>query len=242
MSSEPAPAQLSTSVDALGRPIVSIGWAATAPDWLTRPEHSADLSGPSAGDFATELEPPGDPIDETMVEVATDLPPGKALDLGCGLGQNAVWLAQRGWVVTAVGRSADAIVEARRAAARAGVSIVLEIADVTAWRPTSRYDLVLSTFALPARGMGRSRLLELAASAVAPGGTIIVRELDVALAREGRMPEKYLVAREEIERHVDGFRVERSHSRLTDRWHGYEKVVVPVATVVARRRTDLRTF
>ena len=45
--------------------------------------------------------------------------------------------------------------------------------DLATWTPRSRYDLVFCTFALPARGMGRSRMLETAAAAVAPGGTIL---------------------------------------------------------------------
>ena len=40
--------------------------------------------------------------DETLVEHAGNLQPGRALDLGCGSGGNAVWLAKRGWQVTAV--------------------------------------------------------------------------------------------------------------------------------------------
>jgi trans-aconitate methyltransferase len=223
--------------------VVSIGWASTAPDWLAAGMPSSELTAPSSEWTPTGLpEPAADPVDETLIDLAAEMPPGKALDLGCGSGQNAVWLAQRGWVVTAVDSSPDAIEETRAAAARAGVSVVGIVADATAWRPTSRYDLVLSTFALPPRGMGRSRLLEMAAASVAPGGAIIVRELDAALAREGRMPEKYLVSREELERHLDGFRIQRSHTRLTRRPHGYEEIVVPVATVVGLRRTDLRSL
>lgn len=187
------------------------------------------------------LEPPDTPVDEDLIEIAADLPPGKALDLGCGEGQNARWLARRGWVVTAVDVAAGSLAEAREAAAAAGLTIVFVGADMASWRPVSRYDLVISTFALPPRGMGRSRMLEMAAMAVAPGGRILVRELDVALAREGRMAERYLVSTEEIERHLDGFRVDRSRTRLASRRHGFEEIVVPVATVAATRRTDLRS-
>ncbi len=187
------------------------------------------------------LEAPSLPVDETLVEIAADLPPGKALDLGCGSGQNAIWLARRGWVVTAVDISPTAIAEARAAAAQAGVVIALENADATTWRPASRFDLVLCTFAVPARGMGRSRLLEHAAEAVAPGGAILISDLDERLAREGRMAEKHLISRDEVERHLGSFRVERSVTRLARRPNGYEEMVMPVATVVATRRTDLRS-
>jgi 2-polyprenyl-3-methyl-5-hydroxy-6-metoxy-1,4-benzoquinol methylase len=221
-------------------PARALGWV-TAPEWATGAAAASDWAAQRTPESPQTPELPHTPVDENLIDVAADLLPGKALDLGCGRGQNAIWLAQRGWVVTAVDISATALTEARAAATAAGVSIVWELADITAWRPVSRYDLVVSTFALPPRGMGRSRMLETAAAAVAPGGSILVSEFDVALAREGRMAEKHLVAAEEVERHLDGFRINRSRTRLARRPHGYEEIVVPVATVVATRRTDLRS-
>ena len=140
--------------------------------------------------------------------------------------------------------SPGAIGEARDFAMTAGVerSILFELADVAEWRPVSRYDLVYCTFALPARGLGRSRMLDMAAAAVAPGGTILLTEFDHSLRREGWMAEKYLVSAEELERHLSGFRIERSGVRMARHRHGYEERVLPVANVVAFRRTDLRTF
>jgi trans-aconitate methyltransferase len=254
-----------------------LGWM-TAPEWsVAAAAERAAIAGHEASAMLSDPARPA--VDEELVELAADLPPGKALDLGCGVGQNSIWLAQRGWVVTAVDMDAAALDEARDAASSAGsgasctatsagssashgassggtgalaavgpgvpdgrLRIVWEQADLTAWRPASRYDLVVSTFALPPRGMGRARLLDMAASAVAPGAAILVRELDVAFSREGRMAERYLVSREEVERHLDGFRITRSRVRLTSRPHGFEEIVLPVATVVATRRTDLRTL
>lgn len=183
-------------------------------------------------------------VSEGLIEVASDMRPGKALDLGCGEGQNSIWLAQRGWIVNAVDMSAAAIGEARDLATTSGVdrTIAFEIADISEWRPVSRYDLVFCTFALPARGMGRSRMLEMAGAAVAPGGTILLTEFDISLRREGWMAEKYLVSTEELERHLSGFRVDRSTVRLARHRHGYEERVLPVTSVIATRRTDLRTF
>jgi 2-polyprenyl-3-methyl-5-hydroxy-6-metoxy-1,4-benzoquinol methylase len=182
------------------------------------------------------------PVDQDLIDTAGDLAPGKAIDLGCGSGQNSIWLAQRGWTVTAVDISPGAIADAGDAAQRAGVTVVLDVADITDWRPASRFDLVVSTFALPARGMGRSRMLEMAAAAVAPGGTILISEFDISLRKEGWMAEKYLVSAEELERHLEGFRVNRSTVRISRHRHGYEERVLPVATVVATRRTDLRSL
>jgi SAM-dependent methyltransferase len=189
-----------------------------------------------------ELQPPADPVDDGLIEAATDLVPGGALELGCGSGQDGVWLAGLGWNVTAVDPDPEAVERARAAAARAGVTIAFHLADLASWRPASRFDLVVLTYALPARGHGRSRTLEMAAAAVAPGGRILVTELDISLAREGRMAEKHLVSRDELERHLDGFRILRSSTRLTKRPHGYEELVLPVVSVVASRRTDLRTL
>lgn len=182
------------------------------------------------------------PVDETLIGVASAMAPGKALDLGCGEGQNIVWLAQRGWVVTGVDISPGAISEARSAASSAGATVVLDVADISDWRPISRYDLVFCTFALPARGMGRSRMLEMAAGAVAPGGTILLADFDISLRKEGWMAEKHLVSIEELERHLSGFRINRAAVRMARHRHGYEERVLPVASVVATRRTDLRTL
>lgn len=206
---------------------------ASAADWTTP---TTDRSGVAWSDAVAT------PVDESLIQVASEMAPGKALDLGCGGGKDSIWLAQRGWVVHGVDASAGAIAEARAAARTAGVCLVLDTASISDWRPVSRYDLVFCTFALPARGTGRSRMLETAAGAVALGGTILLTDLDISLRREGWMAEKYLVATEELERHLDGFRVIRSTVRMSRRPHGYEERVLPAAHVVATRRSDLRTF
>jgi 2-polyprenyl-3-methyl-5-hydroxy-6-metoxy-1,4-benzoquinol methylase len=180
------------------------------------------------------------PVDRDLIDTASEMAPRKALDRGCGMGPNSIWLAQRGWTVTGVDVSPGAIADARSAARQAGLRTVLDVADITEWRPASRFDLVICAFALPARGMGRSRMLDMAAAAVAPGGTIIVSEFDISLRKEGWMAEKYLVSREELERHIDGFRISRSAVRASRVKHGYDERVLPVITVIATRRTDLR--
>jgi tellurite methyltransferase len=50
-----------------------------------------------------------DEPDALVVRVAGEMRPGRALDLACGSGRHAIWLAERGWSVTAVDRSASAI-------------------------------------------------------------------------------------------------------------------------------------
>jgi SAM-dependent methyltransferase len=120
-----------------------------------------------------------------LVAEITDLAPGTALDLACGAGRNAVWLAQRGWRVTAVDFSNVALAIARDLAAGGGVDVEWIEADVADWTPPARaYDLVCVLYLqLPAAE--RRKALEDAAGAVRPGGTLLVVGHDVANLTEG---------------------------------------------------------
>ncbi len=60
--------------------------------------------------------------DDTLVEQVNDLSPGRAFEIGCGTGGNAIWLAEKGWKVTAVDYSDVAIGKARQRAKERGVS------------------------------------------------------------------------------------------------------------------------
>lgn len=68
-----------------------------------------------------------------LVELVTggDLVPGRAIDLGCGEGDNAVFLAQHGFEVTAVDFAPSAVAKGRRKAARAGVEVDFLVDDLT---------------------------------------------------------------------------------------------------------------
>ena len=115
-----------------------------------------------------------DPVDVLENELA-GLAPGRALDLGCGAGRSAVWLAERGWHVTGVDFSDVALDIARER--RPDVGWVL--ADLREYEPEAEaFDLVLVLFVhLPA--LERHALLARAASALAPGGTMLVLGHDV---------------------------------------------------------------
>src|SRR6478609_9919899 len=64
----------------------------------------------------------GQPNGRLIAEVA-DLVPGRALDVGCGEGADALWLARRGWTVTAIDISDVAVARAREAAEVAGETV-----------------------------------------------------------------------------------------------------------------------
>ncbi|MCG3161697.1 MAG: putative S-adenosyl-L-methionine-dependent methyltransferase TehB [Acidobacteria bacterium] len=65
-----------------------------------------------------------------IVEFASTLEPGRALDVACGAGRHAIWLAEHGWQVTAVDRSRVAIEILRRRASEKGLAIDSRIADL----------------------------------------------------------------------------------------------------------------
>jgi len=110
-----------------------------------------------------------------LVAAVADLKPGTALDVGSGEGADAIWLAQRGWQVTAVDISEVALDRAAQEAAAAGVEgISWRVADVLTWDPApERYDLVSAQYIhLP--GEARMALHRRLAAAVAPGGTLLI--------------------------------------------------------------------
>lgn len=119
-----------------------------------------------------------------LVEEASSLTPGRALDIACGEGRNAIWLAEQGWAAVGVDFSAVALEKARRLAAERGVDVDWVCADVTAWEPPGVFDLVVVMYVhLPQAG--RRAVLARAAGAVAPGGTLLVVGHDITNIAEG---------------------------------------------------------
>jgi len=109
-----------------------------------------------------------------LVAETAGLPPGRALDLACGEGRNAVWLAERGWQVTGVDFSAAGLAKAEELARARGVDVELVRADLAGWEPErAAFDLVVVLYLqLPAAE--RRPVLRRAAAAVAPGGLLLV--------------------------------------------------------------------
>lgn len=124
------------------------------------------------------------PSEFLVAEVAA-LPPGIALDLACGAGRNAVWLARHGWRVTGVDFSSTALAMARDLAARQGVAVEWIEADAVTWIPPRQaFDLVCVLYLqLPADE--RRTALAHAAAAVRPGGTLLVVGHDLLNLTEG---------------------------------------------------------
>lgn len=111
-----------------------------------------------------------------LAEVTADLAPGRALDLGCGEGADAVWLAEDGWQVVAVDVADSALRRARTAAAQRGVSsrIHFERHDLSTSFPDGRFDLVSAQFLHSPARLDRETVLRRAADAVAVGGRLLI--------------------------------------------------------------------
>jgi SAM-dependent methyltransferase len=113
------------------------------------------------------------------------LPSGEALDLACGEGRNALWLAGRGWRVTAVDFSRVALDRGRAEASERGLSVNWVQADLTTWRPQAETaDLVLICY-LQLAAAEMARVLEAAGAALRPGGTLLLVGHDVRNIAEG---------------------------------------------------------
>jgi 2-polyprenyl-3-methyl-5-hydroxy-6-metoxy-1,4-benzoquinol methylase len=106
-----------------------------------------------------------------------DLRPGRALDAGCGQGSEALWLAARGWRVTAVDFAATALARARSTAEAMGADIAERIdwaeADLAVWMPRrDEYDLVVCLYLHVAGTV--EEMVQRLASGVARGGTLLL--------------------------------------------------------------------
>jgi thioredoxin reductase/SAM-dependent methyltransferase len=103
-------------------------------------------------------------------------PVGRALDLGCGAGADAVWLAEQGWDVTGLDISAAALDQAAVAARGAGVTDRVSWVrhDLTDGLPDGEWDLVVAAYLHSPVEFQREKVLRLAMAAVAPGGSLMV--------------------------------------------------------------------
>jgi SAM-dependent methyltransferase len=135
----------------------------------------------------TEFEWTTRPNQFVAAELA-DLPPGRALDLAAGEGRNTVWLAERGWRVTAVDFSRVGLEKGGKLAAARGVDaaqVEWIVADLRDYEPERDfYDLVLIAYLQVSPGL-RATVLARAAAALAPGGTAFIVGHDLTNLTEG---------------------------------------------------------
>ncbi len=129
-----------------------------------------------------------------VVAELTDLPPGRALDLGAGEGRNAVWLAARGWQVTAVDFSTVGLDKGRCLAEARAVAVDWVRADVCDYQPEAQsFQLVLVAY-LQLRAAELDGVLRRAATALTPGGVLLVVGHDVTNLTEGAGARRILLS------------------------------------------------
>jgi SAM-dependent methyltransferase len=124
-----------------------------------------------AGDVARR------PPNAHLTAEARDLPPGLALDAGCGHGSDTLWLAAHGWHVIAVDFSTAALAHARSTAEAAGADVAGRVdwveADLASWTPQPRhYDLVACLYVHVAGSV--EEMVRRMGAGVAPGGTLLL--------------------------------------------------------------------
>jgi SAM-dependent methyltransferase len=154
-----------------------------------------------------------------LVREVAELPPGRALDLACGEGRNALWLAGRGWTVTGVDCSAVAIEKARRRSHDEGAEVDFVCADLLDYEPSaSAYDLVLVLY-LQLPFPERRLVLSRGARAVATGGTFLLVGHDLANMTDGvggPTDADVLYTPDDIVAEVPGLVIEKAERVLRD--------------------------
>jgi SAM-dependent methyltransferase len=114
----------------------------------------------------------GRPSGRLVTEVA-DLTPGRALDVGCGEGADAIWLARRGWTVTGIDISEVAVRRAREAAETAGAMVEWLTGDALQTSfPARSFDLVSLQYPALPKAAGEAAVRTLL-DAVRPGGLLL---------------------------------------------------------------------
>ena len=181
-----------------------------------------------------------------LVSQASKLGAGTALDVGSGEGADAIWLAERGWQVTALDVSTVALARGASRAAEMGSDVSRRIdwrhEDILTWTPDpASYDLVSVQFLqLPAGP--REEVFARLAAAVAPGGTLLIvghhpSDLQTTVPRPP-MPELFFTASEiaaSLDRRDWEIVVDAARGRSTTDREG-QSVIIHDAVLQARRR------
>ncbi len=149
--------------------------------------------------------------DELLIAEMEGLTPGRALDIGCGIGGNAVWLAEHGWQVTATDFADAAIEKCKRLATSRGVQVEFLVADATTFQPDGQYDFI-SSFYIQMLPDQRAKMLSIAASALAPGGTLLFISHDRSSTPSGWTDEDMLTLTtpDEVASELPGLKIEQA--------------------------------
>jgi SAM-dependent methyltransferase len=150
-----------------------------------------------------------------LVAETEPLRPGRSLDLACGEGRNSVWLAEQGWRATGVDFSGVAIAKAHALADERSVEADWVEADLLEYEPPpASFDLVI-LFYLQLPGPELSLVLERAAAAVAPGGTLLLVGHDSSNLEQGYGGPKdpaVLYSTNDVVPHLSGLEIERAET------------------------------
>ncbi len=162
-------------------------------------------------DHWADMEDYGSGSDEILADQIKNLKIGRALEIGCGTGGNAVWLAKQGWQVTAVDYSVVAIERGMRLAAEAGVDIEFIEADASKFQPRGHYDLI-TCFYIQLFPQQRADMLANMSKALAQGGTLLFVSHDKSKPPPGwsREDMQSLTTPEEIVAELSGLQVEQA--------------------------------
>jgi SAM-dependent methyltransferase len=154
-----------------------------------------------------------------LVAEVSELAPGRGLDLACGEGQNSIWLAGLGWRMLGVDYSSVAIEKARGRAERDGVGVELLCEDLVTYEPEpGAFDLVLLLY-LHVPAEERRIVLERAASALAPGGTLVLLGHDLRNITDGvggPSDPSILYTPDDIVAELPGLEIEKAERILRD--------------------------
>lgn len=174
-----------------------------------------------------------------LAELAAELAPGRAVDLGAGEGRNAIWLAKNGWSVTAVDVSDVGLERAARRADEEGVQLECVVSDWREYRAPSPFHLAVISFMHP-RPEDRARMFSSARDLLAPGGHLFTVGVDLSeLDRRGPRDAERLYTPERLRVALTGFEVLRCET-VAYEGEGTEgsRPVVDVAAMARRPATE----
>jgi tellurite methyltransferase len=145
-----------------------------------------------------DSEAPPNPL---LVETARRMTPGAALDLACGTGRNALWLAEQGWKVTALDGAPAAIEILQQRALEQGLDVDARVADLEkgAYKiEEAAWDLIVMCFYL------QRSLFEPAKKGTRPGGLVLAI---VHIAEPGQQPTEHQLRPGELEKYFSGWEI-----------------------------------